>query len=78
MKKYLEEHGQEIVEEDKKREQQILAEQKINLIDGLGKFFGGILGFGRPKEEPEIESATAKSKVEIESATSKSEVEEKK
>ena len=41
MKKYIEEHGQEMLEEDKKREQQMLAEQKSSLVGFLARFGGG-------------------------------------
>jgi hypothetical protein len=41
MKKYIDEHGAEILEEDKKREQQILGEQKMSLVDLMGRLGGG-------------------------------------
>lgn len=79
MKKYFDEHGQEILEDDKKREQQLLAEQKINLVDGVRRFFAGILGLSRPEEGTEKAAAALKdeggAKSEVED---KSEVEEKK
>lgn len=41
MKKYIDEHGAEILEEDKKREQQMLGEQKMSLVDFMGRIGGG-------------------------------------
>lgn len=38
MKKYIDEHGAEILEEDKKREQQILGEQKMSLVGHMSRF----------------------------------------
>jgi hypothetical protein len=36
MKKYIDEHAQEILEEDKRREQQMVAEQKTSLMGFMG------------------------------------------
>jgi hypothetical protein len=41
MRKYIEEHGEEILEEDKKREQQMLNESKMSLVGFMGRFGGG-------------------------------------
>ncbi len=38
MKKYIDEHGAEILEEDKKREQQMLGEQKMSLVGHMSRF----------------------------------------
>jgi len=40
MKKYIDEHGQEILDEDKKREQQMLGDQKMSLVGFMGRFGG--------------------------------------
>lgn len=42
MRKYIEEHGEEILEEDKKREQQMLNESKMSLVGFMGRFGGGV------------------------------------
>ena len=42
MRKYIEEHGEEILEEDKKREQQMLNESKMSLVGFVGRFGGGV------------------------------------
>ena len=41
MKKYIDEHGAEILEEDKKREQQLLGEQKMSLVSHMSRFGSG-------------------------------------
>jgi hypothetical protein len=41
MKKYIDEHGEEILEEDKKREQQMLGEQKMSLMGFFERFGSG-------------------------------------
>ena len=38
MKKFIDDHGAEILEEDKKREQQILGEQKMSLVGHMSRF----------------------------------------
>jgi len=48
MLKYIDEHGQEILEEDKKREEQFMIEQQKTSIVG---FFGRLLG-GPPHPPP--------------------------
>jgi hypothetical protein len=48
MRKYIEEHGEEILEEDKKREQQMLNESKMSLVGFMGRFGGG----GAPPPPP--------------------------
>ena len=40
MKKYIDEHGEEILAADKKLEQQMLGEQKMSLLGFMGKFGG--------------------------------------
>ena len=42
MKKYIDAHGEEILEEDKKREQQMLGEQKMSLLGFMERFGGGV------------------------------------
>jgi len=42
MRKYIEEHGDEILEEDKKREQQMLNESKMSLVGFMGRFGSGV------------------------------------
>jgi hypothetical protein len=42
MKKYIDEHAEEILEEDRKREQQMLGEQKMSLAGFIGRFSGGV------------------------------------
>jgi hypothetical protein len=49
MKKYIDEHGAEMLEEDKKREQQMLGEQKLSLVGHMARFGSG--GAPPPPEE---------------------------
>lgn len=49
MRKYIEEHGNEILEEDKKREQQMLDESKTSIVGILGRITGR--GAASPSEE---------------------------
>ena len=49
MKKYIDEHGEEILEEDKKREQQILGEQKFSLVGHMARLGSG--GAPPPQED---------------------------
>lgn len=49
MKKYIDEHGEEILEEDKKREQQMLTEQKMSLMGFFERFGSG----GAPPPPPQ-------------------------
>jgi mitochondrial import inner membrane translocase subunit TIM50 len=49
MRKYIEEHGDEILEEDKKREQQMLDESKTSIMGILGRITGR--GAASPSEE---------------------------
>jgi hypothetical protein len=42
MKKYIDEHAEEILEDDRKREQQMLGEQKMSLAGFVGRFGGGV------------------------------------
>jgi hypothetical protein len=44
LKKYFDEHGEEILEEDKKREQQMIQEQKVSLQGFFGRFLGSSEG----------------------------------
>lgn len=48
MKKYIDEHGEEILEEDKRREQQLLGDQKMSLVGFMARFGGG----GQPPPPP--------------------------
>jgi hypothetical protein len=41
MRKWVDEHGEEIIAEDKKREEQLLGEQKMSLLGFMGRFGGG-------------------------------------
>jgi len=40
MKKWIDEHGDEIIQEDKKREQQFVAEQKTSLMGFMARLGG--------------------------------------
>ena len=57
MRKYIDEHAQEILEEDKKREQQFQAEQKVSLMSRLGTFPFNASLFGKPPESTDKEQS---------------------
>jgi hypothetical protein len=40
IKKYIDEHGQEILDDDKKRDQQMMEEQKVSLTSFFSRFVG--------------------------------------